>query len=108
MISEFSQNGTIVESETVWLYTAPKRAVFITARKGHLQSKREKIMKKLINILLLVFALAIAGMGVSLAEVPAGVTTALTAASTDGSTIGYAIFGVLVALFGIKVLRRVL
>jgi hypothetical protein len=68
----------------------------------------KNFIKNSVNKFGQVTALVASSVGVASAAVPEGVTTALTGASTDGTTIGYAIFGVLVALFGIKVLRRVL
>ncbi|SIQ73551.1 major capsid protein [Aquipseudomonas alcaligenes] len=42
------------------------------------------------------------------AAVPAGATTALTEAGTDVGTIGWAVFGVLVAAAAFKYMRRAL
>jgi hypothetical protein len=65
-------------------------------------------MKAMKNLWLSLCAfLAVAAMPV-LAEVPTGVTTELTTAKTDVSTIGVAVFAVIVAIAIFKWFRRAL
>ena len=58
-------------------------------------------MKKLIAVLALI-------PGVSLAAVPEGVTTALTAAGTDSITVATSVLVVIVGIFAFKLMRRAL
>ena len=53
---------------------------------------------------------AVAGFAplAAFAEVPAGVTTAITAAQTNGELMGAAVLVAIVTLFGIKLLRKAL
>ena len=46
--------------------------------------------------------------GLALADVPTSATDALTAASTDATTIGWAAFGVLVGVSAFKYIRKAL
>jgi hypothetical protein len=55
-----------------------------------------------------VSALSLGVVGVSMADVPASATTALTTAGTDTNTIGWAVFAVLVAAAAFKYMRRAL
>lgn len=49
-----------------------------------------------------------ASVGVASAALPAGVTTAITDAGADAVTMGFAVLGVIVAIYAIKLLRRAL
>lgn len=53
-------------------------------------------------------ALTLGAAAVAMAEIPASATTALTTAGTDTNTIGWAVFGVLVAAAAFKYMRRAL
>jgi len=46
--------------------------------------------------------------GVTLADVPAGVTTAITTAGTDAATVGAAVLVVIVGIHAFKWLRKTL
>jgi len=63
-------------------------------------------MKTLNKIALVAALSSIAGM--ASAAVPAGVTTALSAAETDGVTIAGVVLGVIVAIAAFKYIRRAL
>lgn len=60
-------------------------------------------MKNLFNKLVLVFGLAMAGLGSAFA---AADTTAITAIGADATAIGAAVFGVLVIILASKLIRR--
>ena len=66
------------------------------------------MLKKIINAVLLPFALLLGVMNSALAEVPAEVTAEITGAKTDVGTIGAAVFAVIVVIALFKWFRRAL
>ena len=49
---------------------------------------------------------ALAAVGLGVAAVPEGVTTAITTAQTDAVTVASAVLVAIVALFGFRLMRR--
>ncbi|WP_152226009.1 major capsid protein [Pseudomonas sp. SCB32] len=72
--------------------------------KGHLKNSASAFGRKAAAVATLTLGTA----GVVMAAVPADATKALTTAGEDTSTIGWAVFAVLVAAAAFKYMRRAL
>ena len=66
------------------------------------------MFKSLKQKLVAVVALATFAVGSAFAAVPPEVTTALDTAKADSSSIAYTVLGIVVAIFGIKLMRKAL
>lgn len=93
--------------EIVW-QTKPTRVFYSTARKGQITKSIGLLKMKLANKLMLVGATLVAGISSASAAVDAGVTTAITTAGADASTVGAAVLVVIVGIFAFKLLRKAL